>query len=53
MTYTYLPTYLFRFGSEWLSTRHDLTNNATLSSQEVIPEVSIQAIDREGLTNNY
>jgi len=53
MTYTYLPTYLFRFGSEWLSTRHDLTKNATLPTQEVVPEVSIQAIDREGLTNQY
>ena len=53
MTYTYLPTYLFRFGSDWLSTRHDLTKNATLPTQEVVPVVSTQTIDREGLTNQY
>lgn len=53
MTYSYLPTYLFRFGSEWLSTRHDLTVNATGPTQAVFNDIALQSVDHESQTDSY
>jgi cytochrome c oxidase subunit I len=51
MTYRHLPTYLFRFGSEWLSTRHDVTINAHNPGQPIFNNLRLQSVDHEVLNN--
>lgn len=53
MTYSYLPTYLFRFSSEWLSVRHDVTQNASQPAQPFFINRPLQSVDNEALNNRY